>query len=442
MILTILGIILLVIVVISFINIRVGTALYLSYSILVPISDVTIGTNLHIGENIIRSILILALLFDFKVKNHYKLRWKLVLPFILYYVIEIVIIPFQYETPVSWMFTSWRQSLMNTLFGTFVIYNVMIMYPKSIKLFRNSFIVSIVAAALYGLFLTSMDGLNPYILSIVSLKGDEEDVDYLMKYFSTDDRLFGRISSVFRHPMTFGLFLGLAFIYIFSIRNKIKKLPMALILVLLSIDALFCGVRSCIGGLVIAVAFYLLFSRNIKVGLITLVVGLIAYNLILQMPELSDYVGTIVDVNNSQNRITGSSFEMRLSQLNGCFTEIQNNPILGKGFGWHKYYQDTYGNHPTIYAFESLIFVVLCDSGILGIIIWIGLIILVIRNNHKLKLNDPIVSDALLVYYIAYSCITGEYGYMQYYLLFYICLVAENRITNNNNNKVAILNHV
>lgn len=431
MILSILAFILLIIILISFFNIRVGAALYLAYSILVPMSDITLG-SFHIGDNVVRTIMLIALLYDLKLKHHYRLSWKLLLPFIGYYAIELFLIFFQKETPSDWMYNSWRVSVMNTLFDGFIVYNVISTYPNSIRLFRNSLVISILVAGLYGIILTTTGGLNPYIMSIMMYKGTAEDIDYFMNYFSTGDRLFGRISSVFKHPMTFGLFIGLAFVYIFSIRKKIKKPLLIFTLTILALDALFCGVRSCIGGLVVAGAIYLLLCRNIKIALTTLVIGLIAYNIILQMPDVSDYLGSITDIHNTQSNMNGSSIDMRLDQLNGCFDEIKDCQFIGKGYAWHRYYQTMYGDHPVILAFESLIFVALCDNGFLGIAIWIGLILLIIRNNHRFKLSDTAIADSLLAYYIAYSCITGEYGYMHYFILFYICLVFENLKDSNN----------
>lgn len=426
MILTLAGATLIAILFICFFNIRLGSALFLAYSLLIPIPDITLG-SIHFGDNLVKTVLLLSLIYDFKIKHQYSISWKLMMPFLLYYVIEFVLIPFQSETPTEWMYNSWRVSAMSTLFSAFVAYNVMKRYPYCIKIFRNSLIFSILVAGLYGLALTATSGFNPYINLLVLSKGTAIDAETLMNYFSAEDRVFGRISSVFMHPMNFGLFIGLAFVYVFSIRNYIKKWLFFMLLTILTLNSLFCGVRSCIGGLVAAIAFYLFFSRNIKIGLSALVVGVIIYNVILSMPELSDYVGSIASsFNNKESDVAGSSLEMRLDQLNGCLKEISNCTFVGKGYGWDGWYKSNFGDHPVILSFESLIFVVLCDNGFLGIAIWVLLIYLILRNDHKLYQNDKYVADTLLVFYVAYSCITGEYGYMQYFLMFYICLVFEN----------------
>lgn len=426
MILSLAGVLLASILLLCFFNIRLGAALYLAYALLVPINDITLGP-LHLGENLVKFALVAALFFDFKVRHHYKFSWKLLMPLVWYYVIELFLIPFQSETSFGWMVNSWRVDIMRTMFGAFVVYNVMTVYPDSKKLFRNSLLISILIAGVYGLFLTTTGGINPYILEIVSETGSNLDEESLTEYFSDDNRLFGRISSVFRHPMSFGLFIGLAFVYIWSVRKRIHKWIFFPLLVILGLDSLFCGVRSCIGGLVVAVAYYLIFSKNLKIGIAALIIGLVGYNIVLQLPEVSDYLGSITDVHGTKSDVGGSSIEMRLDQLNGCFKEIQNCPFVGKGYGWVAYYKANFGDHPVILAFESLIFVVLCNNGFLGIIIWIFLALSIYKNNHKYLSSASVVADSLLIFYIAYACITGEYGYMPYFLLFYICLAMESQ---------------
>lgn len=425
MILTIAGVILSIILILCFVNIKIGTALYLAYALLVPISDITLGP-IHLGDNFVKFVLLLSLLVDFKFRHKFKLRWKLLVPFIIYAVIELLIIPFQTETPTSWMLNTWRVFIMQTLFAAFVIYNVLYYYPRSIVYFRRAMLSSIAIAGIYGLFLTTTNGFNPYINMITLAKGTALDAEAMRSYFTADDRMFGRISSVFTHPMNFGIFLGLSFIYVFSVRTKIKKKFSIGLLTILALDSLFCGVRSVIGGLVVAMAFYLVFSRNLKIGIMTLIIGLIGYNIISEMPELSDYVGSIADIHNTKSNVQGSSIELRMKQFDGCLDETKDSPILGKGFQWHDYYKGKYGDHPVILAFESLIFVILCDNGILGFFIWGLLIALIMKNNSKRYFNDKTVLNSLLVFYITYACITGDYGYMQYFMIYYICICFEN----------------
>lgn len=422
------GFALLILIVISFIDIRIGIAGYLAYSILVPIPDITLG-GFRIGDNLVRFAFLFAFIYDIKFKKHKKLDWMPLLPFIIYFAIMLLIIPMQTETSVSWNLNSWRVQVMSTLFVPFMVLNVLNTYPEYIKAYRNIFLSSILIAACYGLILTTLQGLNPYINLIMLQSGSAIDAEELQDYFFAEDdgRLFGRISSVFKHPMTFGLFLGLSSVYLFYLRNKVKKIVIAVLGMLLVVDALICGVRSVIGGIICAVVFYFIFSKNYKMAFLIIVASIIGYNVILQFPDLANYIGSIADIHNRNEAVSGSSVDMRLDQLQGCFKEIHDCPIIGKGFGWVSYYKSNWGDHPVILSFESLIFVVLCNNGIFGIVVWILMIVAIIRINHTARLSEPVTFDCLLVFYITYSCITGEYGYMPQFLTFYMLMIADDR---------------
>ena len=112
---------------------------------------------------------------------------------------------------------------------------------------------------------------------------------------------------------------------------------------------------------------------------------------------------------------------MRLNQLKGSINEIRGQELVGKGYGWTGYYLSENGTHPIILAFESLIFMVLCKSGFLGLMIWILFFILLFNVNRKI-LNlktDVYLMDSFIIVYAAYSTGTGEYGYMPFFAVFY-----------------------
>ena len=146
------------------------------------------------------------------------------------------------------------------------------------------------------------------------------------------------------------------------------------------------------------------------------------------IPEMSDYVLSIVDSKSS--KIGGSSLDMRINQFLACFDVISTNPLFGKGFEWHQYYVQLRGTHPKLLAFESLIFVVLCNYGFLGIILWIFFISKMIKYLYSLgNIRNILNALSIFIFYLTYSCITGEYGYMQVFILFYILIIADIYIT-------------
>ena len=127
-----------------------------------------------------------------------------------------------------------------------------------------------------GYFLTQTEGLNPYLLLMIS---DAED---LIGYAApSEDRLFGRISSVFSHPMTFGCFLVVAFFFCLYkiILKKDGCIPLVLLILIISC-AMICGVRSVLAGIMLGVMAFLLFNHKIKYLFYTIVVaGLILLEL-------------------------------------------------------------------------------------------------------------------------------------------------------------------
>jgi hypothetical protein len=285
---------------------------------------------------------------------------------------------------------------------------------------------------IYGLYLTKFSGFNPYVVYVKSLNGIQFDSAYISEYDS--GRLFGHISSVFGHPMVFGLFLGLALIYSISRFFRCRNYLYITIIALVVVNFFTCGVRSSIGAIFIVVAYYLIVNRKLKIFICLGAIFACFYLIIMRIPYIKDYLSTIFDFNSSSSQMSGSSAEMRFEQLEGCFKEVSKCPIQGKGYGWTAYYGETYGAHPTILGFESLLFIIICDSGILGFIIW-GITIKKWLKNIKQICKDKeiiIFSICLFIFYLSYSCITGEYDYMKYFLIFLtIMIVPENKVRGN-----------
>lgn len=412
------------ILIMSLVKIKYGVALFLLYMILVPAVMISIGDRVW-GANVVNTAFLLSYIVYF-IRNKRSVDWKPFIPFVVYFVMTLLIMPFQTGMPLFEMFDQWRKDVMMYLFLPFVMWNVMRDDPSSVKLFRNMVLGGVVVALAYGLYLTTMPGENPYQMIMLLISGVGAEVDWFSYYGAFDSgRLFGRISSVFQHPMQFALFLGLSSLYLFGVRHKVSRKFFSVLMLGLIVMSLICGVRSVLGGLAVAVAYYLVVGRNAKVFGALLVLGFVGILIVLQIPELSVYLGSIVDINNSSGAVSGSSIDMRLDQLYGAVEEAEANPFWGLGYSWTTYYQSLYGNHPECLAFESLLYVIICNFGISGFIIWGVLGILIVWNNFRFNLKEKVVVDALFVFYIAYSAITGEYGYMKLFLIFYVLLLGE-----------------
>lgn len=411
----------------SFIKLKVGVAIYLAYLMLVPYMQIRLG-GLTLSYNLVNLIFLIAFFVDFRGRHKYRIDYKPLIPFIALYVGYLIIMMFSSETPLTYMFNKYRQNVMQIFILAFVMWNVMLQDYASLKLFRNVCLGCIAIASIYGLFLTQAEGLNPYILELTDISGGEYNIEYLTR---ETGRMFGRITSVFIHPMSFGLFLGLALIFIYSCIKKINVYILVILSLLVLMNVFTCGVRSVIAGLATSVLFYLLLIRKFKIFVGTAVVMAVIYGVISRIPEMSEYVTSIVD--SRSTNIGGSSLDMRISQFLGCFDIIGRNPLFGMGFDWHQYYMQSHVTHPKLLAFESLVYVVLCNFGFVGVILWIVYAFKMYKYMRSLgNLKEILLPLTLFVFYLSYSCITGEYGYMQVFILFYIVMIGELYVTKRN----------
>ena len=411
---------LLLVLVLSFWNLKWGVVLFLMYMVLVPYMKLQFG-GFELGQNLFNTAF-LASYFIYANKHMVRTDWKPLMPFVVYFIATLCVMPLQSHVPFGIMFNSWRVDIMSTLILPFVIWNVAKAEPSSVKWFRNAMLVAIAIAVGYGLFLTTTGGLNPYIMSIMNLLDVKQDME---SYYEAagGGRLLGRISSVFVHPMSYAFFWGLSFIYVFQSRQYIKKVFIALLLIAVGASAITCGVRSVLGGLVVAVAYFFLMSKDYKMMIGVIVVALIVYYIADFIPELSKYLGSMADINNTKGDVSGSSVDMRLNQLEGAIKEGNKNPLFGLGYGWTGYYNSLRGDHPVCLAFESLIYVIICNFGLFGFAIWTYMVLKYMKNNRIMHLSENVLFDCLIVFYISYSCITGEYGYMKTFLIFYILML-------------------
>lgn len=420
----ILGIIIFLIIVFSFIKLKIGVAIYLAYLMLVPYMQIHFG-GLTFSYNLVNVIFLIAFFIEFRGRHKYQIDYKPLTPFFFLYVGYLIIMIFSSDTPLSYMLNKYRLQVMKIFITAFVMWNVILNDHSSLKLFRNVCLGCIATASIYGLFLTQTEGLNPYIIELANINGEEYNIEYVTR---ETGRMFGRITSVFTHPMSFGLFLGLSLVFIYGCIKKVNVYIIAILSLLVLVNVFTCGVRSVILGLAISVLFYLLLIRKFKVFAGAAVVMAVIYGVISNIPEMSEYVSSIVD--SKSTNIGGSSLDMRISQFLGCFDIIGDNILFGKGFDWHQYYMQSHVVHPKLLAFESLIYVVLCNFGFMGAILWFMYTLKMYKYMRSLgSIKEILIPLVLFVFYLSYSCITGEYGYMQIFILFYIIMIGDIYVT-------------
>jgi len=218
--------------------------------------------------------------------------------------------------------------------------------------------------------------------------------------------------------------LCLSFVFIFSIfKPKKSNLGYYILLLLIVFSVFTSGVRASIVALFISAIYYLLLKREFKFLVYLSIFSFAIYLTISMIPGLDIYVSSIFD--KKGDKLEGSSLDMRYDQLLGSLNLINDNKLFGLGYGWSSYYISNFGNHPTLMAFESILFTILCNSGFSGIIIWCMMIIIYHYYISKImRIKNFNLLSTLLIIYLIYGLLTGDYGYMKYFLLFYVIIIA------------------
>ena len=405
--------------------------MYLCYFLLVPVYNVYVG-GFGLQRNLVNLVLLLAFFVQLR---KLQINAKIFYPFILLFFLQLLQIPFQGVIPIDLQFNACRQECMSSIIFPLVLWNVAQKDVKYSKLVSKVFIACIAVVTLYGLFLTTMPGVNPYIQVMLRVMGGEFNEAYaagnsgLTTMTSLNSyRLFGRISSTFTHPMAFGLFLSLSVVYCYMRMNYEKgKMPL-LVFVLTVADVFVCGIRTPIAVFFILLLFYLLYMHRIKTAAQIALACLVGMLIIHTVPTLDTLISSIFDSKGGD--VGGSSINMRINQLAYCFDILGEDFLFGKGYAWTTFYLSGGRTHPLLLAFESLAFVVLCNNGVVGVIIWILSIIVLFKVvcGEIASKDGRIFVWAVSLAYFAYSMITGEYGYMKYYILFYTMIFLQLRM--------------
>ena len=256
-----------------FIKLRVGIVLYLAYVFLVPYFNIDF-LGIHLSWNFANVLLLVAFILDY-----YKRSAKVIFdlkpfyPFIFFYGMMLVEMPFQDDVPINVALNSWRANMMTNILFPIVMWNVSRYDTKVVKYCKNCMLVVIIIVVLYGIFLLSLKGMNPYVFFMAQINNAELRE---AQFGEQTARLMTKISSVFTHPMIFGLFLGLAMVYLYSLKDKMKSLFIYLLMIFVVGCIFLCGIRTPIGAIFVTVLFYLLMSRQIKLMIYAIILDLYA----------------------------------------------------------------------------------------------------------------------------------------------------------------------
>lgn len=231
-----------------------------------------------------------------------------------------------------------------------------------------------------------------------------------------------RVSSLFTNPFDYGyinLVIFLYFMYLYISKQYSNKLLVLLALIMSAWAVIFCGCRTVLLTLILSIIIFLLYNYNLKKTskyiFISIILFIIFY---FTIPFLREITDAIISLFNSQGgtSVQGSSIDMRLTQLYGSIEYFLQSPLFGNGFeyineglGWQDFDQSKMNTD--MYGFESIIFVLLIERGLIGIIAYIYFAIKVYGYiNKKKNIDRTCAAFGFSVFsaYLIFSILTGE----------------------------------
>jgi hypothetical protein len=182
-----------------------------------------------------------------------------------------------------------------------------------------------------------------------------------------------------------------------------------------SIGILICGCRTVWVSAVLSIACYYMWAfqlnRNVMYGIIAMMLMVISYHTI---PAVEEKVNQVTDIFAENSEVSGSSFQLRMSQYMTVAIHIEGHEWLGQGKGyWEHIYTEDQESVRGLYGVESVILQTLLERGIIGLFLWAAFytaIFLYFWRNRKRRKKLTGLGVSILSLYLFYSIGTGELG--------------------------------
>ena len=426
-------ILILLIMVLLVVKPRIGLCLYLACYFLIPSLELSfMGIEATETSGLFALFFVLANGRNFKYIKRIDYS-PLSSFFVLYSVLFLLTFFSAQEVPLGFSIRNFVRYIIMTFIIPTGIYTMITCKPEMLKPVKKTMLVVIAIVVTYGLSLTLLPGVNPYI----EFLGKEINLPEI-HLGSDEGRMFGAISSVFMHPMSFGAMLGYSLCYVLYLKIYMRMSSIIFIVfsTMILLGTLFCGVRSSLAALMGTGAIYLLMKRNLKLLVIaTLFVGL-AMVVLSYIPILDTYVGSLFQM--ESDVVRGSSINLRLEQFAASLSVIRDNSIFGNGYAWHSYYiwQNGGYGHYLLHGWESLLFVALTDSGYAGVLVWFMFSVYFCVKFREINII------CLFSFFMLYRLFTGTFGEGMFYIFYVLFLCMKSRIPrkreSSNNNSIQI----
>lgn len=232
---------------------------------------------------------------------------------------------------------------------------------------------STIIVCIYGYF-NYLVNFNHYNDIICNFTGE---VDVANRFQLASER--PRISSFTSNAIYYGFLVGLIFViclynYIKKPEKLITKRYFIVIAFLLLVNLYLSNSRTPYMTFLIGVVCLFLLSTDLKGKIKYIIIIFIAGLVVVNVSSTKDRLDQLVDIFSSEQEVTGSSIEMRMEQLSGALEFFDHNIYTGNGFFYiietigFNLDEDLNKADKDLWGFESYIYELLIEQGIVGIL--------------------------------------------------------------------------
>lgn len=280
----------------------------------------------------------------------------------------------------------------------------------------------ILQVSLYCLIVLTFFGVLNYIdkyAIFVNALTEGETTRYgdvaLGDVYTESDRF--RVQSMFNYAFDYGyMCAAILLLHLHGwYRHLENKRDFIIAIACCSIGILMCGCRTVWVSAALAIACYYMWtfqlSRNVMYGIAGMMLMVISYHTI---PAVEEKVNQVTDIFAENSEVSGSSFQLRMSQYMTVAIHIEGHEWLGQGKGyWEHIYTEDQESVRGLYGVESVILQTLLERGIIGLFLWAAFytaIFLYFWRNRRRRKKLTGLGVSILSLYLFFSIGTGELG--------------------------------
>lgn len=321
---------------------------------------------------------------------------------IAYLFVSITIVLLSQTVPLNVQFKRVFEEICMLLFALQTFILVKNEYSSAFTL-RRFICWAVVFNIVYCVFFEVMVGINPAGMPLYILLGEDDNQFITDMIDSERGGMSFRAQTVYRHPLSLGQYM-LVMLPLFLMKGKlILKFIIAFLICCLIV---LSGSRGAMAPMIIVL--FLSFKSNIGANLRKFALFLVGVAVAISFVpdkqwkqfnrDIEPFVASLQfwdDQKQYENKIDGSSMEMRFNQFDAALKEIEENPVFGRGYGYRDYYIYLHNDlHPDLLGFESVLLLYLVERG------WIGLLFFFFIAYYIYKLFRNELTDKSTIRYV------------------------------------------